>query len=636
MSENERGQQFTRIFYIATFFGLASGISQVAVYAFEKFVLGQYVHSGLVLISLVPIVNVFFFWAFGLVLGLIAAIGSKRIPSWFPIFVLAFFFFLSLLVMATWLQWIALTILSVGLAAETTRLIRDHPDGFRRVVRYGVGWSSLLRRRKAQAWSVAPVPALVDSEGLTRRGFLLSSGTMLAALAVGSTGKHLLGDAVALAEMPPAPAAAPNILLIVLDTVRAPSMSLYGYERRTTPNLERLAQGGVLFERALSTVSWTLPSHASMFTGRYPHEMSADRKTPLDATWPTLGELLSRVGYLTAGFIANIEYVSAESGLGRGFLEYDDYDLNPGNFALASSLGTFVSQRPRFRRLVNNWDVLGRKSAAQVNAEFLTWLDNKGPRPFFAFLNYYDAHSPYYPPEPFNTAFGPTTPRDSPLAEQWIHAKDVPPQVLRAENNAYDGAVAYVDEQVGRVVDEISKRGILDNTLIIITSDHGEEFGEHGIFSHGQSLYLPSLHVPLLILYPRRVPAGVRVARAVSLGDVAATVMDLANRENKTIPGTSLAREWASSSGGRAPSPDLVFSELKFAGGFPDWFPIAKGSMRSLVADGYHYIRNGDGSEELYNGAADPWEQQDLAARELDRLSQFRGWLASFANSRPL
>src|SRR5262249_1413595 len=132
-----------------------------------------------------------------------------------------------------------------------------------------------------------------------------------------------------LGRRPAPPRGAKNVLLIVLDTVRAQSLSLYGYSRDTTPNLRRIAARGVRFDQALSTAPWTAPSHASMFTGRWPHELSIGWSRPLDATHPTLAEFLSARGYKTAGFVANTTYCSYETGLDRGFARYDDYDVTP-------------------------------------------------------------------------------------------------------------------------------------------------------------------------------------------------------------------------------------------------------------------------------------------------------------------
>jgi arylsulfatase A-like enzyme len=624
------------IFYAAAFFGLIAGFGEIGVFAFEKFVLHHYIHANPDVIWMAPLVDVVVFALGALLFALVAARWPRITPHWLPVFSFAFACYVCLLVMATWLQWIPMLILAIGLAAETSRLIEAHPAGFSALLRHALGWVGMFHRAKQRKGLPEAETLPPADRALSRRQFLASTGTVFAGLALGSRVPDALEDWIALRRLPVAPRDAPNVLLITLDTVRAQSMSLYGYSRMTTPNLERLAKNGVLFERAISAASWTLPSHASLFTGRFPHELSADRKTPLDGKYPTLAQVMSAQGYLTAGFVANLEYCTSESGLGQGFIDYDDYDVSSGNLTLAWSLGNFLSQRPKVRQLTGDWNTLGRKPASQVNAQFLNWLDRNSGRPFFAFLNYFDAHSPYYPPAPFDQRFGPTTPRDSPLAEKWIHAKDVPAAVLQAEMNAYDGSIAYVDQQVGLLFDELGRRRLLENSLVIIASDHGEEFGEHDVFSHGQSLYLPSLHVPLLIQFPGHVPSGKSVSRAVSLHDVAATVLDLTQLDNKAnFPGESLARYWDSSLGPTNIADRAVLAELKYAGGFPDWFPISKGNIQALVSTDHHYIRNGDGKEELYAWQADPWEQSDLSKTEigLEKLAYFRNLLKTVANA---
>jgi arylsulfatase A-like enzyme len=608
------------VFYTAIFFALIAGLGEIGVFAYEKFTLHYYIHQNPDVIWMAPLVDMLFFSSGALFFWIVSRRLPRIIPRWLPVFSFSFVCYTSLLVLATWLGWVPLLILAIGLAAETARLIGDHPAGFERLLNLTLGWARFARSasQPTEPQSGAIVPA--SESALTRRQFLVSTGTVLAGLTLGSWGPDILEDWVALARLPAPPRDAPNVLLITLDTVRAQSLSLYGYSRMTTPNLERLAKNGVLFQRAIAPASWTLPSHASMFTGHLPHELSADRKNPLDAKYPTLAEVLSTHGYLTAGFVANLEYCTSESGLGQGFIDYDDYDVTPASVVAATSLGNFLSQRPKIHQLANNWNTLGRKPASQVNTQFLSWLDRRDARPFFAFLNYFDAHSPYYPPAPFDKIFGPITPRDSPIAEKWIHVKDVPTAVLQAEMNAYDGSIAYIDQQVGLLFDELGKRGVLENTLVIIASDHGEEFGEHNIFSHGQSLYLPSLHVPLLIIYPGQVPAGKSVEKAVSLRDLATTIMDLTHLESTvTFPGDSLVRFWDGSFDPKDVSNWVAISELKYAGGFPDWFPISRGNLQSLVTEGHHYIKFGDGVEELYDWQADPWEQSNLSGTEKGR-----------------
>ncbi|MBK9239397.1 MAG: sulfatase-like hydrolase/transferase, partial [Acidobacteria bacterium] len=161
--------------------------------------------------------------------------------------------------------------------------------------------------------------------------------------------------------------------------------------------------------------------------------------------------------------------------------------------------------------------------------------------------------------------------------------------------------------------DRLDEQGILANTLVVITSDHGEEFGEHGVYEHGYSLYRPSVHVPLIVIPPRaaRGAAPAAVSTPVSLRDLAATVVDLAGlAEGAPFPGASLAGLWRDP-GATMPS---LYRHPSPSPGQPDWFPSSKGDMRALVHEGMRYIRNGDGSEELYDFAADPWERTNLAA----------------------
>src|SRR5262249_2855714 len=188
---------------------------------------------------------------------------------------------------------------------------------------------------------------------------------------------------------------------------RAKSMGLYGYQRATTPNLDRLAAKGVKFQRALAAAPWTLPSHAAMFTGRLPYDLGVGYKAPLDGTYPTLAEAFTQNGYATAGFVSNWYYCCRAFGLYRGFSHYEDYPNNAGQVLLSTSLGRRTTDRIEFRKLIDYYDYFDRLPAATINQEFLSWLDKKDGRPFFAFLNYGDSHQPYLPPAPFDTQFGP-------------------------------------------------------------------------------------------------------------------------------------------------------------------------------------------------------------------------------------
>lgn len=414
----------------------------------------------------------------------------------------------------------------------------------------------------------------------------------------------------------------PNVVFITIDTVRAANLSVYGYARPTTPNLEHLATRGVVFDAAFSTASWTLPSHASMFTGRWPHELSVDYDAPLDATFPTLAEFLGSHGYATAGFAANLAYVGRGSGLARGFQHFEDYPRSPGQIASSSTLVRTVADNFRVRRLVENDEHLNRVEAEDLNTRALKWLDRHGEAPFLLFLNYFDAHEPYLPPPPFDRRFGPMRAhgKHSPL-HHWLWNPAVGYSNMgdgerREEVDAYDGALASLDARLGEFLDALDHRGLTDNTVVVVTSDHGEEFGEHGVYDHGYSLYQFSLHVPLLIATPGRQVHGLRVTTPVTLRDLAATVSELAGFGGQApFPGASLAGWWNDPAEGAPSAGSPVVFEVRPSPGQPDWFPSSKGDMTGAIVGPLHYIRNGDGREELYAWTTDPREAQDLAGQ---------------------
>jgi arylsulfatase A-like enzyme len=405
-----------------------------------------------------------------------------------------------------------------------------------------------------------------------------------------------------------ASAGAPNVLFLILDTVRSQDLSLYGYGRETAPEIERLAATGVTFDRAIAPAPWTLPSHASMFTGLSPDLLSTDFDTPLDASAPTIAEVLRARGYATGGFVANSVFATRATGLDRGFSTYQDHSLSAGLFLSSSRW-----MRRAATAILPVFGVHGsldHKSAEKVNREFLSWMPTDG-KPFFAFLNYFDAHLPYKLEPPYDRKFRNPPPRYWRF-KGWGRGYDEAD--LEEVHDAYVSSIAYVDAQVGALLRELERRGVMRNTVVIVASDHGEHFGEHGgIMDHANSLYLPLLHVPLVIAFPSQVPAGARVQSPVSTQDIPATILDLLGHSGEPVlPGRSLAHQW-----NQDPADDdtaaVIFSDLT-----PNTFahpsdPIRKGPMQSLIRGGIHYIRNGDGSEELYDYLADGEERTNLA-----------------------
>ncbi len=369
------------------------------------------------------------------------------------------------------------------------------------------------------------------------------------------------------------PAGSSNVLLIVLDTVGADHLGLYGYVRPTSPTLDELAARGMRFEQVRATSSWTLPSHASMFTGRWPHELFAGWLTPLDDTYPTLAEFLGSRGYATAGFAANYTYCASDSGLGRGFSDYHDYIFPTLTaFRMAALIDRPVDGMQSIESFLENWldiDLMrpvaqnlwwlfkgDRKDAKVVNGEFLDWLSRRRQpeRPFFAFLNFYDAHSPYQLPKTGIHRFGgkPRNTREADLIKDWMSLTVRRPsdQQIALARDAYDDCVADLDEQLGRLIDEVERRGVLERTWVIITGDHGESFGEHaGVFRHGTSLYETEVRVPLVIIPPTPNSFWQVVPGTASLRDLPATIVDVLDlKAGSPFPGDSLARFWKATS----------------------------------------------------------------------------------------
>ena len=413
----------------------------------------------------------------------------------------------------------------------------------------------------------------------------------------------------AVGALPAPPPNAPNVLLVILDTVRAWNLSLYGYSRPTTPGLARWAARGTRFETAQSTAPWTLPSHASIFTGHQAHDLSTDWYVALDDRYPTVAAVLAGRGYLTAGFTANLPYTNREVGLARGFQHYEDWPFTAGSILVSSALVRAVTTNDWIRDRIGTKELVVRKDAPRIHRDFLAWLDRRAERPFFAFLNYYDAHTPYVPPEPFRSEFAP---RGAPFfSDLPRRATDEPwnPETIQGAVNAYDGAIRSLDFHLDRLLSELERRGLLENTVVVITADHGEEFAEHGLFSHGNSLYLGSLQVPLLIIGPGVAP-GTVISTPVSLADLPATIGDLTGLGGSTpFPGRSLRRRWEDSTA----APEVLFAEVRHAPKLPAWYPSTRGDVVAARVGSLRFIANSDGTEELFDVATDSLEQRDLS-----------------------
>lgn len=568
-----------RTLLVAAWIALVAGAAELLVVGIRKGIFGEVLRISRQIVWLAPVGELMLLLPAALLLFAVGRLWSRAASLQAAVLTLGFLGCISVFLFTGFLHDIAILVLAAGCAWRGARAAERHPERFFRMV-----------RRTA-------MPLLL----------------LFAVLAGVVNLKIALDERRAVRALPAARPGAPNVVLIIWDTVRAASLSLLGHDRPTTPNLEALAERGVTFERAIATAPWTLPSHASMLTGAYPHRTSATWSRPLDGALPTLPEVLSRRGYATGAFAANVLYVQWENGLDRGFARFEDYRVTPGQALMSTGLGRrlitgrFGWETGMAVRLIDYRQFVGRKLGEQVNADFLAWRDGLDARPWFAMLNYFDAHLPYVPPAPFAGAFGVPRPHTTlldRLRREWERDGfwDMPEEELAAEVAAYEESIAYLDAQLGTLVHALDERGELDNTLVIVTSDHGEEFGEHGDFEHGTNLYMEQLHVPLVVSMQGVVPDGLRVAEPVSIASIPATVMDLIGGESDTtFAAVPLTEVWAGTAGGPA------LAELT-----PGLSP--KERMRALVLGEHHYIQNPGGEEELYDWRSDPAERSDLAA----------------------
>ncbi|HKW66386.1 MAG TPA: sulfatase-like hydrolase/transferase [Terriglobales bacterium] len=436
-----------------------------------------------------------------------------------------------------------------------------------------------------------------------------------ALLVIGLVTFQRLHERREISRLPAPPPGAHNVLVIVVDTLRADHLSTYGYARPTSPNLSRIADQGVLFENAMAPSSWTLPSHASMLTGLYPHQHGATYMgSSLVPHLPTLGEAFQHLGYRTAGFSASTYFFSRRTGLGRGFIHFEDDFESPDSAFAQTYYGERLEQLLYRLHIAKNR--IGRRNARQISQHALRWIASDQRHPFFAFLNYYDVHDPYLPPEPYLHRFTKVAHPSVPLSNAWDWFASLTPEQRQSEMDAYDGAIQYMDTEMEEFLQQLHRRGLDKNTLVVITSDHGEEFNEHGFMDHLNALYRELIHVPLVFWEPGKVPAGVRISEPVSTVSLPSTLLSLANNGTSTLPGISLSTLWAHPGRKRQVMP--VVSELIQAKLTP-LFPNYYGPLTSITTPQWHYISGGKAGEELFVCCDEEPEQRNLAGTVVGR-----------------
>jgi arylsulfatase A-like enzyme len=562
--------------------GLVSGYAEVAFQAARHYILDHWVRLGPHTLWMAPLAQAILLGFLGILAGVAWQARPGRRTGLVILGTLAWIAVLPELLSQPWIDTRAAALVGLGFSVQAARLAIKRLDRLLQLARRAL-------------------PILAVSLGLAAAAVPLGLAWRERRLLA----RHASAEGH------------PSVLLIILDTVRAASLSVYGYSRPTTPFLEVFAREGALFQKAYSASSWTLPSHASMLTGHWPHEVSADWNTPLDRRYPTLAEYFTNAGYATGAFVSNYVYTRPESGRDRGFIRSEAFRVTPAEVVASSSIARWLADLHWVRRVVGSQDVLNRKLTANVRQDFLRWMGGLRGRPFFAMLNIFDAHEPYLPPAPFDTLFGDGrisfhpktifTQRSVALNEDT--RLTLPAAELERQKNAYDGALRYIDTQLRVLIEELRRRGVLDEIVVVITSDHGEGFGEGGEFMHGNLFSDLTTHVPLLVRFPRVVPAGRVISQEVSLRDLPSTLAGLAGFSvpADSIPGhplVDLLRSPSSSDAGVSPA----FSSF--------WAWKQSGARNwSLVRSGLRYLVSDKGKESLFDLRSDPYEVSSLLER---------------------
>jgi arylsulfatase A-like enzyme len=392
-------------------------------------------------------------------------------------------------------------------------------------------------------------------------------------------------------------AESPNVLLIVIDTLRADHLGCYGYDRDTSPNIDRLSETGVLFENAYCQSPVTSPSVASIFTSKHPRSHGVSRcGHVLAPTFPTLPEMLKGNGFKTAGFISSF-VLGSQFGLARGFDHFDEEFSAEG-----SSLFFNDSESPR-------QDVAFDQTGDITTRKALKWMRKNRGDAFFLFIHYFDPHGPYGSPKQFVKRF----PEEAyqPIGEV----------VAR-----YDDDIRFVDAEVGNVIRGLNDEGLIDSTLIIVTADHGEGLGEHGQKEHGGLLYDEQTRIPLIVSLPGVVPENLKIEHNVQTVDILPTVLDFVGVENDAdFSGASLMKLIQ----GTEKSFDRpVFLERRYS--------VPPGDPRRANIPEYIGVRHKNkkyfwspqrGREELYDVVADARELHNIAEDDPETAENLRAML---------
>lgn len=400
----------------------------------------------------------------------------------------------------------------------------------------------------------------------------------------------------------------PDLIVVSIDSLRSDHLGAYGYARDTSPTIDRLAEEGVRFENVVSTTSWTLPAHAALFTGLYDsaHGLVFDGLR-LGEGHVTLAEVLREAGYHTAGFYGG-PYLHPTFGLDQGFELWESCMTK-----LPEDLSGPAARR-QARGGVDraHADVTGPRTLEEVGR----WLEEAGDsRPFFLFLHLWDVHYDYIPPERFVARFDPDYEGDL-TSEDFarnprIHA-DMPERDLEHLVALYDGEIRFTDHILGRILERLDERGRLENAIVVVTADHGDEFFEHGGKGHRRTLFDEVLRVPLVVWAPGRADAGSVVETQVRLLDLMPTLLSLAGVE---LPVAVQGRDLTPLLRGGSLPPVPALAELH---GPRKAIRALRTNREKLIADGegrfWHYDLEEDAGEQ-HPRPAEPAALRSAAGR---------------------
>ncbi|MFH1450741.1 MAG: sulfatase, partial [archaeon] len=416
----------------------------------------------------------------------------------------------------------------------------------------------------------------------------------------------------------------PNIIFITLDTLRADHLQSFGYEKETSPFLDSIVENSVVFENSIASSSWTLPSHASLFTGKDPVNHNAVRTHQfLDLKHVTLAEILAEAGYNTVGF-AGGPNCKKKFGIAQGVkdhkdrLDFFEHTLTYDDYSIANLI---LEIEPNF---LTGFGIDGELTSEQINKEVFDWLNQNSEHPFFMFINYFDVHLPYNLGSEYNSLFFDESIKQDINTNDlfyWDRYAELPSGMLEYVIGLYDSEIMYLDQHIKALFNQLDTLEIKENTIIIITEDHGEEFYDHGGFDHSLTLYDEVIKTPLIIYYPKEFEPQKIDARVNTLNifSTLLEMLDLGSKIPSNIDSTSLLPLIENQEGFNETT---AFSELYAR------FYLGETEQKAVSANNWKLITVNPETEtlptSLFDIKEDPAEKNNLYTSEAEKKEELQ------------